>query len=139
MIVIFLIQKFVVYVYLRKFDLDELRYQMFVNSSSNDFRAIPPSKDALFQHLLWAYYQSGWVWGKSLLLQEAPPKKESWGWRIHGGNLKFSWKINDCYDKLVNLAVVCQCRSSKCLNCKCAKNKIKSLRFCSCSRKCHNI
>ena len=38
-----LIQRFVVYVYLRKFDfidLDELRYQVFVNSSSNDFRTI---------------------------------------------------------------------------------------------------
>ena len=82
-----LIQRFVVYVYLRKFDfidLDELRYQVFVNSSSNDFRTLPQSKDALFQHLLRASYQSGWVWGNSLL-QEAPPQKESWEWKIHGG------------------------------------------------------
>ena len=46
-----LIQQFVVYVYLRKLDfidLHELRCQMFVNSSSNDFRTLPPSKDALF-------------------------------------------------------------------------------------------
>ena len=74
-----LVQQFVVYVYLRKFDfidLDELRYQMFVNSSSNDFRTLPPSKDALFQHLLRVSYQSVWVWGNSLL-QEAPPQKES--------------------------------------------------------------
>ena len=74
-----LIQQFVVYVHLRKFDfidLDELRYQMFVNSSSNDFRTLPPSKDALLQHLLWASYQSGWVSGNSLS-QEAPPQKES--------------------------------------------------------------
>ena len=49
---------------------------MFVNSSSNDFRTLPTSKDALFQHLLRASYQSGWVWGNSLL-QEAPPQKES--------------------------------------------------------------
>ena len=136
-----LIQQFVVYVYLRKFnfiDFDELHYQMFVNSSSNDFRTLPPSKDALFQHLLRASYQSGWVWGNSLLL-EAPPQKESWGWRIHGGSLKFNWKTIDCYDKLVKLAVVCQCRSNKCLNCKCAKSNVKCLRFCNCSRKCHNI
>ena len=61
-----LIQQFVVYIYLRKFDsidLDESRYQMFVNSSPNDFRTLSPSKDALFQHLLRASYQSGWVWG----------------------------------------------------------------------------
>ena len=58
----FLIQQFAVYIYLRKcnsIDLDELRYQMFVNSSPNDFRTLPPSKDALFQHLLRASYQSG--------------------------------------------------------------------------------
>ena len=55
------------------------------------------------------------------------------------GGLKFNWKTIDCYDKLVKLAVVCQCRSNKCLNCKCAKSNIKCLRFCNCSRKCHNI
>ena len=72
-----LIQQFVVYVYLRKFDfidLDELRCQMFVNSNSNDFRTLPPSKDALLQHLLRASYQLGWVWGNSLS-QEAPLQK----------------------------------------------------------------
>ena len=60
-----LIQQFVAYIYLRKFDfidLDELRCQMFVNSSSNNFRTLPLSKDALFQHLLQTSYQSGWVW-----------------------------------------------------------------------------
>ena len=41
------------------------------------------------------------------LLQEAPPQKESWGWRIHGRNLKCNWKTIDCYDKLVKLAVAC--------------------------------
>ena len=55
------------------------------------------------------------------------------------GNLKFNWKKIDCYDKLMKLAAVCQCRSNKCLNFKCAKNNIKCLRFCNCSRKCHNI
>ena len=136
-----LIQRFVVCVYVRKFDfidLDEFRYQVFVNSSSNDFRTSPPSKDVLFQHLLRASYQSGRVWGNTLL-QEAPPQKESWEWRIHGGNLKFKWKTIDCFDKLVTLAAVCQCRSNKCLNCKCAKNNINCLGFCNCSRKCHNI
>ena len=119
-----LMQQFVVYIYLRKFDfidLNKLRYQMFVNSSSNDFITLVPSKDALFQHLLRASYQSGWVWGNSLL-QEAPPQ-ESWGWRIHRGNLKFSRKTIDCYDRLVKLAAVCQCRSDKCLNSKCAKKQ----------------
>ena len=126
-------QQFADYIYPRKFDfidLDELRH--------HDFRTLPPSKDALFQHLLRASYQSGWVWGNPLL-QEAHPQKESRGWRIHGGNLKFNWKKVDCYDKLMKLAAVCQCRSNKCLNFKCAKNNIKCLRFCNCSRKCHNI
>ena len=63
----------------------------------------------------------------------------SWGWRIHGGNSKFNWETIDCYDKLVKLAAVYQCRSNKCLNCKCAKNSIKYLRFCNCSWKCDNI
>ena len=42
-----LIQQFVIYVYLKKkdfIDLEELCYQMFVNSSSTDFKTLPLSK-----------------------------------------------------------------------------------------------
>ena len=57
-----LLQQFVVYVYLKKYetiDLDELRFNIFKNSSSNEFRILPPSKDALLLHVLRSAYQAG--------------------------------------------------------------------------------
>ena len=133
-----LIQQFVVYVYLRKFDfndLHELRYQMFVNSSSNDFRTLPPPKDALFQHLLRA---SEMGMGE-FIVAGSSSSEGVMGLEDLRGELKFNWKTIDCYDKLVKLAAVCQCMCNKCLNCKCAKTNIKCLRFCNCVQKCQNI
>ena len=112
---------------------------MFVNLSSNYFRTLPPSKDVLFQPTSTVGILSiGMGMGEFIVAGSSSSERVT-GWRIHGGNLKFNWKTIDCYDKLVKLTAVCQCRSNKCLNCKCAKNNIKCLRFCNCSRKCHNI
>ena len=88
-----LLQQFVVFVYLKKFgtiDIDELRCNMFQNSSSNELRVLPPSKDALQLHVFRSAYQAGWIWGNSMS-QLTPPLLESWGWRLHNGQLKLRW------------------------------------------------
>ena len=68
-------------------DLDILRFKKFTNSSSNELRALPPSKDALLQHVLRSAYQAGWDWGNSLV-QRSPPSAELWGWVIFQGHLR---------------------------------------------------
>ena len=116
-----LIQQFVIFVYLRKFetiDIDELRCDMFEKSSSNDLRVLPPSKNALQLHVFRSTYQAGWIWGNSMS-QLTPPKLESWGWRVHDGQLKMRWKSCDTWSDLIK-ATTCQCRTKKCQACKCA-------------------
>ena len=77
-----LLQKFVSYAYSKKIDkdLDELRFNIFEKSSSNELRSLPPSKDVLLQHMFRSSYQAGWVWGNTLL-QHIPPPPELWGWK----------------------------------------------------------
>ena len=136
-----LLQQFVVYVYLKKYetiDLDELRFNIFKNSSSNEFRILPPSKDALLLQVLRSAYQAGWIWGNTLI-QQNPPQTESWGWRFYNGNLKLRWKCQDAYTDLMKITSVCQCRITKCKSCKCAKSQIKCLKYCNCNKRCENV
>ena len=48
------------------YDLDGLRFVQFVSRSSNDFRELPLSKDALSRHVIRSAYTAGWVWGNAL-------------------------------------------------------------------------
>ena len=136
-----LIQQFVIFVYLRKFetiDIDELWCDMLEKVSSNELRALPPSKDALQLHVFRSTYQAGWIWGNSMS-QLTPPKLESWGWRVHDGQLKMRWKSCDTWSDLIKATSTCQCRTKKCQACKCARSRINCLKFCNCGRKCGNI
>ena len=136
-----LLQQFLVFVYLKNFetiDIDELRCNMFQNSSSKELRVLPPSKDALQLHVFRSAYQAGWIWGNSMS-QLTPPLLESWGWRLHNGELKLRWKSFDTGSDLMKATTTCQCRTEKCKACKCAKSKIHCLKFCNCARKFGNI
>ena len=137
-----ILQKFVVYVYTKKkkidCDLDELRFIMFQKDSSNALRNLPPSKDALLQHALRSAYQAGWVWGNSLT-ECIPPSPELWGWQILNDHLRIHWSSLNVHNDLLIVTNICQCRTAGCNTCKCAKNLVKCLKYCNCSRKCNNF
>ena len=133
-------QNFVTFAFSKDFDgdLDDLRFHIFRKSSSNELRILPPSKDALLQHLFRSSYQAGWVWGNTLLQRE-PPEPETWGWRSHQTYLRIHWNSLDVNQQLQNALSICQCRTAKCKTCRCAKNQQKCLKFCNCCRKCKNV
>ena len=58
------------------------RYDSFNKSANNDLRSLPPSKDALHQHLLRACYQAGYLWQQSLEEIDIPDPGE-WGWTLN--------------------------------------------------------
>ena len=134
-----IIQKFVVYAYSKhiNYDLDELRFHSFQNSSSSELRTLPPTKDALCHHIFRCAYQAGWVWGNTLV-QRDPPALETWGWEIHQGHIRLRWKSLNVQEELQIALSICQCRTNKCTARKCAKNLQKCLKFCNCCRNCKN-
>ena len=134
-----IIRKFVTYIYSKNIiddgDLTNLRFNMFQKSSLNDLRKLPPSKDALLLHISRCAYQTGWVWGNTLT-QRNPPSAESWGWMLHQGHLQVRWTSLDVHQDLKTAICTCQCRTARCITCKCGKNNLKCLKFCNCARLC---
>ena len=61
--------------------INETRLSLFISSTSNNLRELPPCKNALELHITRSAYQAGWVWGKTLS-QQQPPPTTSWGWKI---------------------------------------------------------
>ena len=61
----------------RDTSLAAARLDKFKKSNDNYLRSLPPSKDALLQHVLRACYQSG---GDSLLSELDIPDPTDWGW-----------------------------------------------------------
>ena len=58
------------------------RYDSFNKSANNDLCSLPPSKDALHQHLLRACYQAGYLWQQCLEEIDIPDPGE-WGWKLN--------------------------------------------------------
>ena len=50
---------------------------MFLNSATNDFRKLPPSRRSLEQHVKKSLYQAGWV------SCAAPSPKPEFGRKLH--------------------------------------------------------
>ena len=136
-----ILEKFVSELYSKSLSMsiDEVRLDLFSNSTIENLRKLPPSKDALFHHTLRSAFQAGWVWGNTLK-QVQVPSKFDWGWRLHPEKpeLLIQW-FGSSYNTLLETVIsTCKCRSStaKCTTCKCGKSKIPCLRYCSCKRLC---
>ena len=76
-----IIERFVILKYdktSRCTDIDKARRKMFAKRLKAE--QIPPTFDALEQHLRRAIYQGGYVWVQALLLQPVLPSPTGWGW-----------------------------------------------------------
>ena len=74
-------ERFVILMYdetSRYTDIDKARRKMFAKRLKAE--QIPPTFDALEQHLRRAIYQGGYVWVQALLLQPVLPSPTGWGW-----------------------------------------------------------
>ena len=61
-------------------NINEMRLKKFKLSSNNDLRIVPPSKNALLQHVKRACYQAGYLWKEALSNIEIPDPN-LWGWK----------------------------------------------------------
>ena len=139
------IETFVASLYLKSKEtmtVNDVRFELYANSSSDNFRELPPSRDALEQHILRSSYQAGWIWGNTLA-QQLPPSKLQWGWKTHPSQsgILIKWTGEVVEDRLTTVSMVtatCKCDAniSKCTSCKCARLKLTCLRYCSCKKGC---
>ena len=62
-------------------DINKLRYLLFLKLCENNLRRLPPTRDALPQHIFRAAYAAGRIWGKTLKHDTQVPSPTEWGWR----------------------------------------------------------
>ena len=115
--------------------VDEARLEGFYFKGV-DFDHLPPSSDALKQHVLRAVYQSGHIWGKSLLGNFEAPDPTNWGWSKCGAIWKPTWILSGIISKTLPQLVTCKCKTTCKPPCKCAVNNVACTQLCACRGMC---
>ena len=115
--------------------LNEMRKHQFTQSTSNDLKNIEPSSDALNLHSLRAAHTAGFEWVECLHNVSVPDPS------LRGYILKDDMFVPKWLSKVSTLNVAeflltCQCKTAKCVTCKCAKLGITCLPQCLCNGEC---
>ena len=116
-------------------DINEARKQMFC--AARQIENIPPSKDALEEHLKRAVYQAGHVWGQALVPNPELPSPSEWGWQNELGTWKPLWTKLPEASKACRELIKCGCLKRCKGNCKCSKSNLSCTQLCACNGQCY--
>ena len=133
------VKRFVVLLYDRgstKNGVKEARQQMFAQKGRG-LDAIPPTKEALFQHTKRAVYQAGHCWGQACNTNPQLPYSRSWEWLSCSNGQEPLWTTLPDVTASSRELVKCGCKKGCHGNCLCVKATLKCTALCSCSGECH--
>lgn len=99
---------------------------------------IPPTKEALRQHVLRAAYQAGHVWGQTCVLQPHLPPPEEWGWmKSEDGSFTPFWttlpQVSESSKELIRCGCLTGCTNRRC---KCVRHELLCTELCECGGEC---
>ena len=117
------------------FGVNDARFELFARKQRS-FDALPPTRDALFQHTKRAAYQSGHVWSQVLVSNQDLPSPENWGWLKDkdSGTWKPKWTILPPVASSCQELLKCGCKKSNCVgNCKCYRSGLPCTGLCTCN------
>ena len=118
--------------------VDDLRYELFCQSSRMSYAELPPTKDALRHHIQRANYQT-YIW-KTCLKHEAVPSPHQHGWLVAGDSISIVWITRPpAPSALLHALMHCGC-SGGCSStrCTCFRANVKCTDVCQCSSNCSN-
>lgn len=128
------LEKFICTVYDRDKNIsgvNELRYKLFCTKQAKN-ENLPPTKDALQQHILRSNYQC-FIWRKALERQPCLPEPIDHGWELCDGSLEPVWTKEPTAPEEMLQLVRCQCKKTQCLSrCACMKLKLPCTSACNC-------
>lgn len=132
-----MLESFVLQLYGSTYDkLGATRLDKFNKSTDNDFHSLPPSKEALRQHIYRASYQAGYLWRQSVEELDIP-NPEQWGWKADStGDFEPLWLTSKSSVTVKDFIQTCSCKTEKCNGCKCACANAECLSMCGCGRGC---
>ena len=134
------IERFVVLMYEKTSNLisvNECRQHLFVKKGKT-MEALPPTRDALLQHVFRSAYQAGYVWSQSMLPMQQLPVPEQWGWKKDDEKFIPFWTEKPVAAIAVRELIKCGCNVLKgCRgNCKCLKAALPCTALCKCNGDC---
>eukprot|EP00745_Piridium_sociabile_P034704 TRINITY_DN5991_c0_g1_i13.p1 TRINITY_DN5991_c0_g1~~TRINITY_DN5991_c0_g1_i13.p1 ORF type:complete len:843 (-),score=177.10 TRINITY_DN5991_c0_g1_i13:511-3039(-) len=110
-------------------DVDMVRMRVF-SQKTRDVERIPPTSDALDQHLKRSVFQASiWTTAQRSMMPVNNPTNH--GWKEEDGKLLPIWNLLPLAKDVFNLDVKCNCTST-CSRCKCTRAKLKCTRLCKC-------
>ena len=129
-----LLERFVVLLYHRAWncaDVNSYRRELFCKGRAID--NIPPTKDALYQHVRRAAYISGYVWGNLLIPMMNLPPFEMHGWKADATP---HWTNLPQASKGLRELIKCNCKKGCTGNCKCRRASLPCTELCQCKGTC---
>ena len=131
-------EKFVVLLYAdrsKHTSVDDLRVELFRHKLPE---ALPPTQDALKQHLLRAHLQA-FVWYQSCEAKPVTLSPDEYGWKLGEGEKPVPVWVTQRATPCTDL-VCCKCKTGcKRVTCTCVKNALMCIKSCSCNGKgCKN-
>ena len=128
------LERYVVLLYHRTSNLSDVnscRRELFCSGRAID--NIPPTREALFQHIKRSAYFGGYVWGSSL-----SPKMDLPPFKLHGWNTDASPYWSDLPEASRGLRELIKCTCTKgCTgNCKCRGAPLPCTELCKCKGSC---
>lgn len=135
------IQRFVIVMYdtaSSDTDVDVAKRRVFTQKVKT-LESIPPTKDALLQHVKRAADQIGHIWRQACVKMQDLPSPENCGWMKGESGWEPTWitlpeASVGCIESLS-----CRCSNKKCSNhCKCVLYEIQCTALCKCEGNCEN-
>ena len=94
---------------------------------------LPPTHDALKQHVMRATYQGGYVWGQATIPTPVLPDPTDWGWTLgKEGHMQPKWTTISAAAVSCKELVHCGCKKSCSKRCKCVKAGLPYTPLCVC-------
>ena len=113
-------------------DVNSARAHLFTKAG-RQINNIPPTSEALLQHMKRAVYQGGHVWGQAEIAEPVLPKPGEWGWQFNDKTWQPVWSALDEASKACRELLKCACKKGcKNLRCRCAKAGLKCTALCKC-------
>ena len=92
---------------------------------------LPPTQDALLQHIRRAVYQAG-IWATSTQTQKVIPFPQDYGWTNESGSWVPVWSTIPEVSKACRELIKCSCKGD-CSHCKCGKANLDCSPLCKCN------
>jgi len=127
------IERFIVLMYSSSSDSSSVnseRQALFTRGRAID--QIPPTADALMQHLLRAVFQGVHVWSQSLIKHQLLPCPSDWGWKKDKDQWKPLWITLPQSQQACRELIHCSCKKNCSGKCSCFSAGLPCTHLCSC-------